>query len=822
MTTRSLDRTRARLVSERSGCSISGASLGLSVLWHGHIFDPSGYGEETREFVLGVDAARIPVRAVPLPSNGDFRGALPRRELARLWELIAPSARPPADRLISVFHSMPDYFLRVAGADYHIGRTMFETDRLPEHWVPACNLMDEIWVPSGFNIETFARSGVPRTKLVRMPGAIDVERFSRSARPMPVPGERGFNFLSVFAWHARKGWDVLLRAFVEEFKPAEDVALILKVWPTFGFTMDDIRHEARCLLRRYGLARELPPHVVFHQACLHAEQLPRLYKAAHAFVLPTRGEGWGRPFMEALLMERPVIATRCSGQLDFLNDENAYLVDCSIADIAQRASQPDHGLRAHRWAEPSRAHLRQLMRLVFEDREGARQKARAGRESIITNFRRETVTERVKRELARIAQLLPRGGGRTRSARMSSLRRISPRGVPVVVWEGSRSVSGSLACVSRELCMELDKAGCAVVLRSGQDSACARMPDDRWQKLGRRAYASMSHPADLYVRHQWLPNLIPPPEGRWVAMQPWEFGSLPKRWLSAFRGEVDEIWVPNQHVLKGYVESGVPRERVAVIPIGVNEREFHPLVQPSDLGRPDEFRFLFVGQTVYSKGIDLLLKAYQEAFKRSDDVCLVIRDLEGDSCYQGQGFRQEILASQRRKCGPPIIYLQGVLPEKEMSGLYRACHVLVHPYRSEAFGLRVLEAMACGVSPIVTNGGACLDFCTEGNSLPVAAEKKYFAGRPLGELETVETPWVYEVSLQDLVQKMRHAYQHPTEVKARGIRASEEARTYWTWRKAAGKALERIGDLRGSPMRRRQLRPARPFQYGRGSGRFRF
>ena len=43
---------------------------------------------------------------------------------------------------------------------YRIGRTMFETDSLPQHLVQHCNAMDEVWVPSEFNRETFISAGV--------------------------------------------------------------------------------------------------------------------------------------------------------------------------------------------------------------------------------------------------------------------------------------------------------------------------------------------------------------------------------------------------------------------------------------------------------------------------------------------------------------------------------------------------------------------------------------------------------------------------------------------------------------------------------------
>ena len=63
-------------------------------------------------------------------------------------------------------------FEKPDGYAYHIGRAMYETDRMPEPWVSICNSMDEIWVPSVFNIETFRRAGVKASKLHVIPQSI--------------------------------------------------------------------------------------------------------------------------------------------------------------------------------------------------------------------------------------------------------------------------------------------------------------------------------------------------------------------------------------------------------------------------------------------------------------------------------------------------------------------------------------------------------------------------------------------------------------------------------------------------------------------------
>jgi glycosyltransferase involved in cell wall biosynthesis len=782
---------------------LSGALARVSVLWHGPLFGPGGYDDEGRQFVLGLDAAGVRVRIVPFHS-GDARAALPGWELARLRELSATSHGPSPGPCVSIFHTSPGSLWRPRGAAYYVARTMFETDGLPAKWVAACNRMDEVWVPSAFNLESFSRAGVARHKLHRVPEGIDVERFSGSISPLPIPGRRRFNFLSVFDWHLRKGWDVLLRSFIEEFTPSEDVALIIKVCSP----LEHIRQEARVFLRRHDLARELPSHVVLYHANLDAGELPRLYKAADAFVLPTRGEGWGRPFMEAMLMERPVIATRYGGQLEFLNDENAYLLDCRLAKVSRAAATETPVFGGGWWAEPSRVHLRRLLREVFEDREVARRRGREGRQSIMANFSRERVAHHVALQLQRIAENLAgrdhRGGGvRTRHAENSD-----PRDGLTVVWEGAQFVYHSLALVNRELSMQLLDAGHALTLRGdGLSGGFALEADQRWQRLVDRLWAPLHRPADFHVGHQWPPNLVSPAEGQWVVFQPWEFGSLPKVWFRTFSTEIDEVWVPSQHVRQGYTDSGIPPDRVFVVPCGVNPQRFHPKAERRTLARVGAFRFLFVGGTIWRKGIDVLLEAYLKAFRKSDDVGLVIKDMGGKSFYKGQTFKNEILALRRRRDAPPILYLDSDLREDDMPGLYRACDTLVHPYRGEGFGLPILEAMACGVPAIVTNGGACLDFCSEENSVLVHARKKNLPNGLLGDYETVKSPWVYEVDVGDLIEKMRHAYEHPAEMKALGMKASEDVHAQWTWRHSGTKVLQRFEALRRRPVRRRRLFP---------------
>lgn len=108
---------------------------------------------------------------------------------------------------------------------FSVGRTMFETDRLPDGWSSRLNALDEIWVPARFHVDIFLGGGVRPEKLHIVPEAVDTVLFDPSAAsPLDIMAEDdSFKFLSVFKWEARKGWDVLLRAYFEEFTPGDKV-----------------------------------------------------------------------------------------------------------------------------------------------------------------------------------------------------------------------------------------------------------------------------------------------------------------------------------------------------------------------------------------------------------------------------------------------------------------------------------------------------------------------------------------------------------------------------------------------------------------------
>jgi len=368
-----------------------------------------------------------------------------------------------------------------------------------------------------------------------------------------------------------------------------------------------------------------------------------------------------------------------------------------------------------------------------------------------------------------------------------------------VVWEGAFLAKHSLALVNREVVMELARRG-NLDLSLLQRNDTSEPPSGRCATLSRMIGRKLDR-VSATVRHAWPPVFSRPLEGSFVLWQPWEFGSLPKKWVEAIASMVDEVWVDTNFVKDEYVTSGVPEEKVKVIPLGVNPNLFNPNARPANLGTNKSFKFLFVGGTIPRKGIDILLTAYTSEFTPSDDVCLVIKDFGTNSFYKGQGCQREIDEMSRRSDVPSILYLTDDMEDEDLPGLYAACDCLVHPYRGEGFGLPIAEAMACGLPVIVTGYGACLDFCTDDTSYLIPATTVYLSEKKVGDLETVDFPYCAEPDVTAVRKLMRRVYENPGEAQSKGALASRHILNNFTWERTAGIVEERLFALSKSAKR---------------------
>ncbi|XP_077235629.1 UDP-Glycosyltransferase superfamily protein [Tasmannia lanceolata] len=400
------------------------------VLWMAPFLSGGGYSSEAWSYVTALDEnSENPRIRLMIEQHGDqetleFWNGLPEKTKNLAYKLY--NTKCMLNETIVICHSEPGAWypplfqtLPCPPTGYEepmfvIGRTMFETDRLnPEH-TKRCNQMDSIWVPTDFHVSTFVQSGVEPSKVLKVVQPVDVKFFDPSkykpldllsAKPILGSGiqneRKEFVFLSVFKWEYRKGWDVLLRSYLKEFSKSDGVGLYLLTNPYHSDR--DFGSKIMKFVEDSGIVESVNGWAPVYVIDTHVAQvdLPRLYKSANAFVLPTRGEGWGRPIVEAMAMSVPVIATNWSGPTEYLTEENGYPLP------VDRMSKVTEGpFEGHLWAEPSVDKLRVLMRHVVNNPEEARRKGMKAREDMIRRFSPEVVAGLVVDQILKISKTI--------------------------------------------------------------------------------------------------------------------------------------------------------------------------------------------------------------------------------------------------------------------------------------------------------------------------------------------------------------------------------------------------------------------------------
>ncbi len=356
----------------------------VRVTWQSRWGLPIGYAIHSEEMALALLARGVDLSYRPTP--------WPRASRITAPELQRVAARPPYRDAPQVSYEQADLFAHEHGGP-RIGFTMLEVDGIPPRWAESCNRMDEIWVPSRWGAERFAASGV--TKPIRVvPLGYDPSRF----RPLPDAPRASdrFTFLSVFEWGERKAPEILLRAWSAAFagREKDDVLLVLRVNNYDGHV------DVAKAIEDLGLPTSGPPVAMLYNTQIRRAQLGTLYRGADAFVLPTRGEGWGMPVLEAMACGLPAIATAWSGTTEFLNERVGY-------PLAVRGLVPADAkcpyYEGFRWAEPDFDDLVAKLRHVYANRDEAKAKGAAAATEAAATWTWGHTAARIEERLREIA-----------------------------------------------------------------------------------------------------------------------------------------------------------------------------------------------------------------------------------------------------------------------------------------------------------------------------------------------------------------------------------------------------------------------------------
>ena len=294
-------------------------------------------------------------------------------------------------------HYVKEFKEFIKSDDYIIGRSMFETDAIPYLWAENINwYLDELWVPSEFAKKVFEREGV-KCKITVIGEGFDPLVFNskriRTDRKLHQCCKEGdFIFLGIGKNEVRKGWDYLIRAYVQTFFSWKGEAPVCLSISSHGATSPINLYKD---LEKY---KEFVPSICI-QPELPTDKYVAMIKSADAFILATHGEGWGRPIMEAMALGLPAIIPYWGGLTEFVTKDTALPINVNQLEIAFKNDYQHIGgkefVGKHHWAHLNITSISEHMLWVVKHREEAKE---IGRRAEIM-MRQRWTRDRVARDI---------------------------------------------------------------------------------------------------------------------------------------------------------------------------------------------------------------------------------------------------------------------------------------------------------------------------------------------------------------------------------------------------------------------------------------
>lgn len=265
---------------------------------------------------------------------------------------------------------------------YNIGSWWWElSDAPPASWHTYADLYKEVWAGSTFTQKLFSEHFSLPVKLVPPIVELTSNKVSLPESCEIADDEFVFFFMCDFrSIPQRKNPKACIEAFRKAFQSAANAKLIIKV----SNTKANRKYWEEMLELSKGL------NIVLIEASLSRLELESLFHRCDCYISLHRSEGFGLTIAEAMLAGKPVIATGYSGNMDFMNEENSFVVPYTMVDVPDNARPYRRGSK---WAEPDVEVAARYMREIYNEPQKASVKASLGSKTIQKLYSKERVAE---------------------------------------------------------------------------------------------------------------------------------------------------------------------------------------------------------------------------------------------------------------------------------------------------------------------------------------------------------------------------------------------------------------------------------------------
>jgi glycosyltransferase involved in cell wall biosynthesis len=199
-----------------------------------------------------------------------------------------------------------------------------------------------------------------------------------------------------------------------------------------------------------------------------------------------------------------------------------------------------------------------------------------------------------------------------------------------------------------------------------------------------------------------------------------EAAVVPAGWVARGR-DCDLVVVPTRSSLEAWLAGGYPPDKLRVCPLGVDVGKFGPASEPLPLpaqgGRKVSdyrVRVLNVSDSLPRKNLAGLVRTWITATSAGDDAILIVKVGPATREMTSGLFRRLAVMEQRlgkrRDQAAPILFVNRLLTDAEMPGLYAAATHYWSMSHGEGWDQPMTEAAATGLRLIAPSHTAYLDY----------------------------------------------------------------------------------------------------------------
>jgi len=266
---------------------------------------------------------------------------------------------------------LPHLFVYDKKYGQNIGLSVFETYNIQNNWSDRCRLMDKLMTPA-WGINPFPLLPFKRYNISQ---PVNLDQFNKQYEPLTKSDDFIFYFIGENI--TRKNWLDIVTAFYTEFAPEEPVQLIIKTSQAglnsaqVNQIVDEKITRLKQRLRLYW-DDSFYKKVIIITEYLSEENLRRLHCTGNCFIMPSYGEAFCRPLVEAMGFGNHVLATDNTAMKHFvpndsLIDSTMTIVDCKDPPLADLYTGNEY------WSKPNLLDLRFKMREMFNKGKQKRQ-----------------------------------------------------------------------------------------------------------------------------------------------------------------------------------------------------------------------------------------------------------------------------------------------------------------------------------------------------------------------------------------------------------------------------------------------------------------